>query len=725
MISLSTRAKEAIKTGLAMVIAYGIALRMGWDDPFWPALTVVTVNMMTTGQSLPRGIVRTSGTLVGCVAALAILGLFPQERWWFMACLSLFIGFCTYMMKGKTDQYFWFLAALTCLLIPFKSMPLEPATAFQEAWLRTVETGTGALVWILVAAFLWPRSSVGAFNEANRKLWATQAQLYRTYRKVMSGSGTAEESRPLRLREVQLVARVGQLLDAAETDSYEVWGLRHQWRRFHHQSMALMEALERWRQGFAEIQPLNLTKLLPNLEAVYSELDQRFEQIGRMLAGEAPSRTAQPIALAVDKAEMRTLTRFEEAAVVVTRTQLENLERLSQSLFDCLADIRGDTRRAAEPLPDTTVRRGLAIDPDRFTAAITVMITLCVAFLLWVYINPPTGAGFAMMAAIFALIMQLAPAAKVSLQYLAWGSGAAFAGVLYVFVMPHLSSFTELAVLIFAANFAMYYILGEPRQTLARMLCMASFCILLTVDNQQSYSFSQYANLVAGLIMLPLTVAAATRYIPGSPRPEKAFLRLLRRFFRHAEFLISGLALDGEQKKGIAERWKTALYRNDLLEVPAKLAACGQQIDYRTFPANTPEQVQALVTSLYALANRIKDLADACGASQAELVKKQLLEDLRDWRQVIEGRFQLRAEQTTVGIESGAEVRDRLAVRLAGLEARIGETLAQAGKGELSTEDLKNFYRLLGSYRGLSEAAIGYGQLADGINWAQWREARL
>ena len=35
--ALSTRTKEAIKTGLAMAIAYGIALQMDWDRPYWAA----------------------------------------------------------------------------------------------------------------------------------------------------------------------------------------------------------------------------------------------------------------------------------------------------------------------------------------------------------------------------------------------------------------------------------------------------------------------------------------------------------------------------------------------------------------------------------------------------------------------------------------------------------------------------------------------------------------
>jgi hypothetical protein len=256
------------------------------------------------------------------------------------------------------------------------------------------------------------------------------------------------------------------------------------------------------------------------------------------------------------------------------------------------------------------------------------------------------------------------------------------------------------------------------------MFTMASFLVLISIDNQQTYSFSDYANDVVW-ILLSLALALATAYIPASPRPEKVFLRLLRRFFRHAEFLVSGLAPDGQRPKGITGRWRSVLYQNDLLELPGKLAASGKQIDYRTFPDNTPEQVHTLVASLYAVAYRVKDLVEAHDYPQTELVKKRLLDDLRAWHQVIDARLQRRAEDPTQFIEPIADVRERLAARLGGLEAGIAEMFAQSGKGELSTADYKNLYRLLGSYRGLSEAAIGYAQLADGINWERWQEARF
>ena len=38
--TLNIRTKEAIKTALAMTIAYGIALSMDWDRPYWASFSV-------------------------------------------------------------------------------------------------------------------------------------------------------------------------------------------------------------------------------------------------------------------------------------------------------------------------------------------------------------------------------------------------------------------------------------------------------------------------------------------------------------------------------------------------------------------------------------------------------------------------------------------------------------------------------------------------------------
>jgi len=44
---LTTRTKESIKTALAMTIAYGIALSMDWDNPYWAGFAVAFISLAT------------------------------------------------------------------------------------------------------------------------------------------------------------------------------------------------------------------------------------------------------------------------------------------------------------------------------------------------------------------------------------------------------------------------------------------------------------------------------------------------------------------------------------------------------------------------------------------------------------------------------------------------------------------------------------------------------
>ena len=242
MLTLSTRSKEAIKAALAMTIAYGIALYMDWEKPHWAGIAVAMVSLSTAGQSLNKGALRMLGTLVGSTAALIFLALFFQARWSMILGLSLYVGFCTYMLTGKKYQYAWFVSGFVCLVVGVNA-GTSAEQAFQIAVERTQETGMGILVYSLISVFLWPQRSVGALNNASRKLFATQTQLYRAYLGLMADKGTAEESQPLRLQEAQLLSQVGQLLMAAEADSSEVREVRHQWHRFLAQSTTLMGVL--------------------------------------------------------------------------------------------------------------------------------------------------------------------------------------------------------------------------------------------------------------------------------------------------------------------------------------------------------------------------------------------------------------------------------------------------------------------------------------------------
>ena len=722
MILLSRRAKEAIKTALAMVIAYGISLGMGWENPYWAGFAVAMISLSTVGQSLNKGVMRMLGTLVAGAAALIIIALFAQDRWWFAGILSVYLGFCMYMVTGKQRTYFWWCCAFVCLIICTHAAS-DLTNAFDVAVLRVQQTGMGILVYTLVSVFLWPSSTRGALDKATHKLLTTQARIYRSYRALLNGQGTAEESRPLRLQQVQLLNQHEQTLLAAKKDSYEVWELRHRWQYFHHQSFALMEALEQWRESFAEIQPLDLSAVLPNLQAVCTELDWRFAAIEGMLSGNPPANCPQAITLTIDPAATGALTHFQQAAVAVTRSQLDRLEVISRSLFDAIRDIKGYGVPASSVVPEEMRAGWSGLDADRLQAAIRTMAAVGIAFPVWFYLDPPGHASFVQLGLIFlmaSLMVRLDPATILKALLVC----AVFAGVLYVFVMPQLSGYLQLGAMMFAVTFAIYYWLWQPQQAVAKMGMIVMFLNIIGVQNQQTYDFAQYANTLAALALAG-ALAIAIWYLPPSPRPEKQFLRTLQRFFRHSDFLISRLALDWDQNKGIVDHWKTIYYRSNLLELPQKLASWAGKIDHRTFPDNSPEQVQALVTSLHALAYRIKALSAMRDLPQADLLVKELLDDVRAWRLIAEQQLQLWADNPAMALGASAEMQERVMKRLARLEARVEETFARVGEGRLSSEDYQNFYRLLGSFRGLSEAGIAYARLAEKINWAQWQEARF
>ena len=133
--TLSRKAKESIKTALAMTIAYGIALSLNWERPYWAGFAVAFISLASVGQSLNKAALRMFGTLVAVVAALTLIAIFAQDRWAFILGLSLFTGFFCYMMSGTKHQYFWQATGFICIIICMDG-GTDSVNDFQTAMLR-------------------------------------------------------------------------------------------------------------------------------------------------------------------------------------------------------------------------------------------------------------------------------------------------------------------------------------------------------------------------------------------------------------------------------------------------------------------------------------------------------------------------------------------------------------------------------------------------------------
>lgn len=715
---LSRRAKEALKTAIAMTIAYGIALSMDWEKPLWAGFAVAFISLYTVGQSVQKGLMRMLGTVAAVFVSLLLIALFPQERWWFMGALSAFLGLCTYMMDGKKYHYFWNVAGFVSVIICLQAGP-DATNAFETALLRAEETGLGILVYSLVSVLLWPTSSLADFNAAACELASTQHRLYKSCLGRIGGRPLDDDVHAIRIKTIQAQSRFDQLLEAAVADSSEVWEVRAAWAQFQTRSKELMETLIAWSGTIGDVQDLDMNGLLPTWEDLTSEINVRFEQINRMLSGDAPDHTVRAIVSSLNTDEVRGLSHFRRAALASTRKQAHQIEDLTRTLFETIQYLKGFGSTEPPVAQPEETGPGFLLDLDRMTAAVRVMAGIWAAYLIWIYTQVPGGTTFVIMAAPFGMILATTPQLPLRLLLGPIAVSIAFAGCVYIFVMPEISSFAGLGGLIFFVTFAVCYVFSSPRQALARAFGLAMFVVVTAVSNTQTYSFLSLANtsLMMALILALLAVVA---YVPVSPRPEKAFCNALRRFFRSAGFLTSHMALQPGLTPTLMARWKRAFHRREIKTLPAKLDVWAGAMDHTKFPANKPEQVQTLLTSVQTLAHGIERLTETRDAGQAKPLARELRDDLDTWCESVEIVFHRWSENLQP--EPGVALREKLVSWMTGLDERIGRAMKQSEMETLDESDLEEFYRLLAAFRSVSEAVVAYAVAGCTIDWAQWRE---
>ncbi len=720
MPELSPRLKESIKTALAVVLAYWIALSMDWAKPHWAAIGVVTINVTSNGISLLRGTLRAGATFAGGFVALVLIALYPQDRWSYMLAASLVLAVCSYYVsdqKNVPEVMFAFVTGITFIIVACVVIEKSSRGIFNSAWLRTVQTAMGCLTYVLVATVLWPRNSLKQFEATAGKLCAVHRRLYAAFCRRLRGEGAGEDILQLRADESKLLGEARMLESAAETDSYEVWELRAQWRRYLDLSSRLIESYELLCESVDDVQDLELESVLPNLGVVCEEIERRLAAIEQMIARKAPSGAPRPVALAVDEARMRSLSGFQRAAVAVTRERVERMEALSYALYDCLADIRRFERPAARPAPPEPPKRWRGINTDHIRLIFVTVASWWIGFLIWILVyDIPAGVLFPMMVGIYGLCMSLAPMNSVSQHFWSWVGGALWTGPFYILVMQHLSGFGQLGPMIFFAIFVVHYLLWDDKYALLRTFAMVSFVLMLSVENEQSYDLTHWL-LWTLWITMAIAIALATTYIVGSPRPDKMFLRLLGRFFRQCEYLLSTSAQD----PGLLGRLRGILYRGDLTALALKVGLNAQQIDPRLMPGTTPEELQTRLEGLYTLAHWVKDLSEARGAARSVALRSEIQLELQKWHGTVEAWL----ERPHAPSAASARAREQLAAGLAGLEARLNETAEDFAAPELGPDERRSLYRLLSSYRGLTKAILAYEARTAPIDWARLQEARF
>src|SRR5471032_118833 len=146
------------KTILASFSALWLAFRLGLDAPYTALATTVILALPSSGMVLEKACYRFLGTLVGCLAALLLVALFPQSPPVLFLGLAVWVALCTggAAMYRNQQSYSFVLAGYTAVMIEVPAID-APDHVFTLAVTRVTEVGLGIICSAVVHDVVFPR----------------------------------------------------------------------------------------------------------------------------------------------------------------------------------------------------------------------------------------------------------------------------------------------------------------------------------------------------------------------------------------------------------------------------------------------------------------------------------------------------------------------------------------------------------------------------------------
>jgi hypothetical protein len=348
---------------------------------------------------------------------------------------------------------------------------------------------------------------------------------------------------------------------------------------------------------------------------------------------------------------------------------------------------------------------------------------LWLAWLIALYVpGIPDTVEFIVLTNTLSMALCITPQVPIARIFLPVAFGIAVGCIIYLLVMPHLASFGGLGIVLFAAVFLICYLFHRPTQAAGKAAALGLLVLTMGVANEQSYNFLNVANL-ALVFPLIFSVLAVATHFPVSFRAEHVFLRLLGRFFRACAYLASMLQWDPANPPTRWQRFGRALHLGHLARVPGQLAIWGSALPAAALGQSTTESVQALVDSVQALAYRMQDLIETRATPQSQVLVRELRAQVRAWRVGLQDIFRNLSQHPEAA--DFADFRSRLDTMLERLEGQIERAVASADQASVSTREKENSIRLLGAFRGVSEALLNFARQSGLIDWIRLREARF
>jgi uncharacterized membrane protein YccC len=714
----TVHAQEAFKLALSMTLFYWLALWMNWDLPKHGALAIILIGLETTGASLRKGVLRVVGTTAGLVVGMLALSLFAQDRLASLVFYSAYLWLIAYRMQGSRNIYAWFVAGFLPLVLWSSTYGDAPST-FHYASFRYLETVAGVVIYTVVSATIWSRRAgeefvvqgSGVCGAIRRELDASSSRLDGDEPPDGGGGGRAAL--------VGRLAGLGMLMESAITDTAELARRRHELRTTLARARSFCDAMSAWGEAAADCRGLDARRAVPRLDERLARVGERLDRVGELWAslpeGVRGSAAGVPEAAPAPEPSIPAgLPARERSALALLALRLAELESSSSALLAAARAAAGPPRRRARV---EAVGAGLADrwrwSGDRALRACFPPLCFVVAFVMWVLLDTPGGAGMPMFAGVMGLAMIMTWMSPIPVLVVLVGTVVLVTAPIYFLVMPALGGGAGLLALVFGYALVIGY-LGEVRPKL-KMLPLVGFFMVVGISNEQHYSFSTIVN--TGLVLsLSFGVIAVVQLLVGPVWPERSMVRSVRRFFRACADSLA--TYRGSDSLGDAACVRRARLGASVIEpTPRAIDPLVGQLDYTISPGDTPERMGRIGGAMDVIGVRLRAMDEAvervADAGEVDAEMRAV------WRRTWDLAAGLLGRWSTLRFDLDRAERDEVA-SLRGAIHREAERLAARG-----TELGHDAYAALGAASGLLLAVESAHAALAPIAWDRWSEERF
>lgn len=481
----------SVRSFVAAMLAYYIALAIGLERPSWAIITVYIVSQTSVGASLSRSLYRLAGTVAGAGATVLIVPTFVNTPILCSVILAGWISFCLYLslLERTPRAYAFVLAGYTASLIGFPAVS-DPGTVFNIAIIRLQEITIGIVCAALIHRYILPTRISGLFNsKLAQTLQATRQRIADT----LAGKSNAQ-SEPLHLA---LALQFLQGVSHHIPYDFALSVPARQARKALHDRLARLvivngELCDRL-QAIAEM-PADIQTLLDDVQA-WLTCDDTGKR--KKTADALQQRSAQ----LAQRHAVQALT-FEEALrvnflryIVELMALLQQCERLSDAIHHA---------KSAPIQAEDHAAKGYVFHRDALSAARTALgafVIILGGCLLWIYSAwPDGGTAVSILGVCCTLFGSFDTPAPHIVKYIIGSIWGVLISLIYSFaLLPPLSDFPVLV----AALAPVYLLAGSlqarPPTTFMAMGITLTLPVLCELGARYSGDFADAANTAIAL----------------------------------------------------------------------------------------------------------------------------------------------------------------------------------------------------------------------------------